>query len=663
MNLEDKVTVVKSISDKSEALLAKLNIHSVKDLLTYFPVRYLDTSETVTIEDLISNANTESDFLIKANIKNFSSNFIPGGRTIQRAILFDETGEISTFWFNQRFLANAFKLHKEFYFFGRIKQKGKKFVFYPKTFEKVVEQSKNIHLGRIIPEYRLTSGVSKKTFRRWIANLVEKIEDLDIQDPISLNKEEVITALKNIHYPKDYQSLDKSLELLSKYEFVNIFLRMHYSKKKESKAIKINNPDKFNTDNIFKLIESFLPYKLTDDQERIIKEIFKKIKNGESINQIIQGDVGSGKTIIGLAATTAMAMNGFQSIIIVPTTVLANQHFNTFKDILDKLKITVELVSSANKKTSSAQVIIGTSAVLARKSDLITNPGIIIVDEQHKFGVKQREELLLPILKKNTKVIPHYINLTATPIPRSIAQIIFDGVDLEVIKTKPIGRLPIKTLLVAENKREDSYKWISEQIKQRKQVFWVCPLIFESETLEIKSAEETLKELTLKFKDYKVGLLHGKLKEGDKLDILAKFKNQELDILVSTSVIEVGIDIANATVIVIESAERFGLAQIHQIRGRVGRGVDQSWCLLFYSKNITENSLKRLQFISKNNDGLKIAEFDLLNRGPGEIYGTQQSGIPNLKIAKLSNMNILNEARQIAKQLILKKIKSIPLFN
>jgi len=666
MNLNSSVTEIKSISSKSAELLEKLEIRNLRDLLTYFPVRYLDTSTTTQIRDLILDNGEDDLYLIKATLTEFRSNYIPGGRTIQSGIIADETGDIKVSWFNQKFLKNALKVDNEYYFYGKLNKKGNRYTFYPRSFEKVTTDGKNIHLGRIVPEYKLTNGISKKTFRRWVNNATESLDLIEIKDELKDLIEFDLDLKKSIaiiHFPEDYENLDRALRTLSVYELVNIFLKL-FKKRQLNEGLKPPPiSTSFNPDNIFTLLKNLIDFELTKDQVNIIQNLFKKIKKEELINEIVQGDVGTGKTIIAMAASLAIAVNGYQTAVLAPTTILAQQHYINFKQAFDNLKIDVELISSGTKNNSPAKILIGTSALIARKSTLITNLGLVIVDEQHKFGVNQRENLLTPLNLTKDKSFPHFINMTATPIPRTISQIIFGDVELETIKTKPKGRLPIKTLLVPENKRPDSYKWVKDSLANHEQVYWICPLIVESETLQAKSAEKTFIEISEYFEGYKVGLLHGKLKEKQKTEIMNDFTKGKIDLLVSTSVIEVGIDVPNANIIVVESAERFGLAQLHQIRGRVGRSEKQSWCLLFCSNNTSESSLNRLKFLTTNSDGMSIAEFDLLNRGPGEIYGTLQSGVPDLKIAKLDNLETIKKAKAIAEIIWKKKIKSIDLFK
>src|SRR5690606_6536516 len=361
--------------------------------------------------------------------------------------------------------------------------------------------------------------------------------------------------------------------------------------------------------------------------------------------------VGSGKTIVAIAASLIIVLGGYQAVVLAPTTILAKQHVNAFSKFLRDFNISISLATREVKDVRKGNIVIGTTAVLSRKIELIQNPGLLIVDEQHNFADIQRVELIEEyknIFNKNQKYMPNLINMSATPIPRSILQTFFGNLEVISIKEKPKNRIPIKTYLVPEQKRKDSMEWIRSEVQNGGQVYWVCPKVTESDTSEVKSAEKTYADLKNYYKDLKVGLIHGKMKDQEKIQVTSDFAEKKLDILVSTTVIEVGIDVPNATIMIIEDADRFGLAQLHQIRGRVGRGDKQSWCFLFASKNISENGLKRLEFLCKHDDGLEIAEFDLQNRGPGEIYGVQQAGIPHLKVADLSDMENIQKSRKIA---------------
>lgn len=664
MQLTDSVTTLKYIRSKYALLLEKLDIYTVKDLLTYFPFKYVDTSEVTSIKDMILSEDFTKVYQISGEISSFRNGYLRSRRTLQSAKLTDETGNIKCIWFNQPFLENALKSGKKFIFSGHIKKGKSGFTFYPNFYEEIKEDKDTVHLARITPEYYLTAGLSKKWLRNRIKELIDNINQIDIPDEIkSGNLKEWIS---NVHFPTSYNTLDQSIKNLSIYEFADIQLKIIEAKNlsQTKPAVQINSSNMMKD---FEHILSVIPFQLTIDQKKVVNNLIQGISQGILINSLVQGDVGSGKTIIAFILTYLLAKQGFQSVILAPTTILAKQHYLNFTNLLKEQNISVELVSSENKKSQSEDILIGTSAVLARKANLIKNLGLVIVDEQHRFGVCQREELLKPLEQalESQKFYPHFINMTATPIPRTIAQALFGDVLVETINTKPAGRQPIQTLLVPHAKREDSYKWISQKIKDGDQAYWVCPLITESEVISAKSAEEVFESLKKEkhLKQFKVALLHGKMKDSEKSIILQDFKEKKYDILVSTSVIEVGIDVANATIMVIENAERFGLAQLHQIRGRVGRGVKESYCLLFFDKSLKAKGIDRLKFLTENDNGLKISEFDLQTRGPGEIYGFRQSGIPKLKIANFANLELIKESRVLAENLFKQGVNKIELFN
>ncbi len=668
MLLSDSITELKYISSKYEGLLNTLGIFTIKDLLTYFPRAYIDSSEVEKIINLQTLADPEKKYTIKARVIDFKNTYIRGRKSIQRAVLEDSTASIDASWFNQPYLSRALKINSIYLFSGKIKIKGKKIFFSPTVFEEAIESRENIHLGRISPEYRLTAGISKKWFRNRIKNLIDSIEKLPILDEISPTEKEkssVTEYIKEIHFPSAEPKLNEARNYLSILELVNIHLKLENKRQKQKKYLSMTL-DKDKVQRVVQKIIANLEFELTSDQLNIMDELTDEISTNTSpLNHLIQGDVGSGKTIIAIIMSAIFSQFGYQSVVLTPTTILANQHYNSFQKVLSHMpEISIELVIASNKNTKSADIMIGTSAVLARQSNLIKHLGIIMVDEQHRFGVAQREDLLKPfggII--SSKHFPHLINMTATPIPRTIAQTFFGDIKVSTINTKPKDRKPIKTFLVPDKKRKSAYEWIEQNILEKnQQVYWVCPLINESVTLEAKAAQAVYSELKAYFKNFKVGLLHGKLKPLEKDKIMKQFISNKIQVLVSTSVIEVGIDVANATTMVIEGAERFGLAQLHQIRGRVGRSNKQSWCYLFYTADDAA-APERLKYLATHSNGLEIAEYDLRLRGPGEVYGTRQSGIPDLKIAKLNDVKQLAESRDIAQKLYKSGIRKIELFS
>lgn len=664
MELSDSVTTLKQISTAYEELLIKLNIRSIKDLLTHFPRKYENASEIDSISDIFLAPNEKKDYVLKVEITKFKNAFLRTRKTLQRADLVDESGVIKAMWFNQPYLEQVVNKHKQFLLKGRIRVKGKTITFYPNLYEPVIETRQSVHLGRIVPEYSLTEGVSRKWFRNRVKNLIDNIDNINIPNEINefISTAEIKKSIVQLHFPENFEEVEIASKNLSLMELTNIQLKLEEKRlrNKEFIAPKVN----FDTVKILKDFISKLPYTLTNDQEDIINKLTTRITKSELLNELIQGDVGSGKTVVAACIALIIAKAGYQVAIFTPTTILAKQHFKTFSEFFSDYKdISIELVTSENKDSKSSDILIGTSALLARKSNLIKNLGCIIVDEQHRFGVTQREELLEPFRKLiSKKHFPHFINMTATPIPRTIAQTFFGDVDVSTIKTKPKNRKPIKTFILEDSKRNECLDWVEAQVKEGNQAYWVCPLISESEVLEVASAEEIYKKLKKLKKTIRFGLLHGQMKQAEKAKIMSDFSKGDIDVLVSTTVIEVGIDVPNASIMIIESSERFGLAQLHQIRGRVGRSEKQSWCFLFQSNN-SESSTTRLKFLANNYDGKEIAEFDLQTRGPGEVYGEKQTGIPNLKIAKLNNLDLIKQSRTIAEKLYNDGIRKIELFS
>lgn len=672
LNLSDNIKSLKYIDTKYSDILSRLNIFTVKDLLTYFPYRYIDNTQFISINELLYTTDYTNKHQIKGRVKSFRNAFIRGGRTIQTLKIYNDTDEINTIFFNQKYLATSLIEGKEYIFVGKVRIKGKKNIFYPETFDLVRDNEESNHLGIITPEYFLTEGLSKKWLRNRIKELINALDLIKFES--FLNEFDLKNSLKEVHFPESFESLNTSIRNLSLIELINIQLKLSANREllKKYTSIKLKSSDiKKDLKNILEKI----PFKLTADQEIVLKRIIEQLNSTLPINSLLEGDVGSGKTIIAIILSYLLAKQGFQTVILAPTTILAKQHYQTFCKYIDEREVSIKLIIGSNKENQSSDILIGTSAILSRKSNLINNLGLIIVDEQHRFGVSQREDLLKPIenlLVKDSdnkvsdkSIYPHFINMTATPIPRTLAQLIFQDITIYQIHQKPKGRLPIISYLVPPKKKNDSIDWIIEKIKLGEQVYWICPLIESSETVNAKSSEEVFNELTndKRFKDIKIGLMHGRLKDNQKIEILEKFNNKEIDLLISTSVIEVGIDVKNATIIVIENGERFGLAQLHQMRGRVGRGDKQSYCLIFYGDNLTKDKLNRLEFFSKNNDGFELSEYDLNNRGPGEIYGFKQSGVPYLKLANLNDLDLIQESRAKANKLYAQGIRNIELFQ
>lgn len=660
MKLNDPVSKIPLIGPKYRELLSSLGILTINDLLFYFPRNYFDSS----IRHRITDLNREEKLAFVATVLKIKSIRIRGRRmTIQTATVEDESAQIDLVWFNQPFLKKSLKAGNQYIFSGKLNPKSYKPQVQSPDYEELKE--KQTHVGLITPIYPLTAGLSNKWLRsrvQWLTDKLEYIEDLRETLPENIIDEYKLIshkqALESIHFPENEGILQKAKNRLAFEELLAIQRKIL---KRRRAIAKYHGPRiKPARELLDKFIKS-LPFSLTKDQEGAIQEILTDFEDEHPMNRLLSGDVGSGKTIIAIAASLLVVNSGHQVVIMVPTTVLADQHYKTFSEILQDFNIKVQLVSSNSKGneidpgTDKADIIIGTHAVLYQKYEHLDKLGLIIIDEQHRFGVEQRSELRKSFTDKTKKISPHFLSMTATPIPRTLALTLFGDLEVSQLKNKPKERKIVKTHLVPEEKRGDALKWIAEKIGEGLQVFWIAPLIEESEEIEeIKSVKQVYKNLQENLPKQKMEILHGKIKPAQKKQILSDFQDfadKKINILVSTSVIEVGIDIPNANIIVIEGAERFGLAQLHQLRGRVGRSDAQAWCFLFTSTKPTPEQKARLKYFTEVNDGFKLAEYDLHRRGPGEVYGTKQSGIPNLKIANIFDLELVQKTKKVAIEL------------
>lgn len=534
------------------------------------------------------------------------------------------------------------------------------------------KKSEQTHIGRIVPVYHQTEGITSKWIRDKIKPLInEWVKEFHEYLPTTvIKKYELIgysDAIREAHFPTSEESLKEAKKRLS---FDELFLlQLKALQKKwywqnigfhEQKSIPLHPTT-------ISFIKS-LPFELTTAQKKSLKEILDDLNKKFPMSRLLQGDVGSGKTIVAATAILNTILADYQTVLMAPTEILAVQHYHSLFKLFKDYGFNIQFLSGSTPdqqkkeiinqiKNGNVDLIIGTHALI-QENVSFKNLGLAVIDEQHRFGVKQRD-----ILKSNNS--PHLLSLSATPIPRTLAMTIYGDQDLSIIDELPKGRQQIITRIVPENKRQDAYNWIHEQIMQGRQAFIICPLIDESDLLELKSAISEYEHLQQDiFPDLKIGLLHGKMKATEKDEIMELFKNNKLNILVSTSVIEVGIDVPNASIMVIEGAERFGLSQLHQFRGRVGRGEHQSYCFLF-TKNINDDSKLRLQAMAQYSSGFKLAEIDLSIRGPGEIFGVKQSGIPDLKMASLTDSETISVAREAAQQIINEdpELKSHPELN
>lgn len=606
--------VYTSLDDKVTGL-SRLGICTVRDLLYYIPFRYDDFSRV----SKIASVKPQEIVTIRAKIISIQNSYTRSAMTLQKAVVEDETGKLNLLWFNQPFLTKALHVNTEYSFSGKIDEKN---VLISPKYEAAGSLT---HTGRLVPIYSQTEGVTSKRIR----TLVKSALRIIIPDylPGSVRFMRLGMALKQIHFPGNLNLATKARERLAFDELLKLQLETKKIRKVTSQKT-VGHVLEVNRQNVAKFIKK-LPFVLTNAQSKAVNEILTDMQKSVPMNRLLQGDVGCGKTVVAAIAMYVAAANKTQAVLMAPTEILALQHWETVSQLLAPFRIKVGLATGKIKNYSRYRVIVGTHALLSRRLNF-GRLGLVVIDEQHRFGVEQRANLI------SKGVNPHVLTMTATPIPRTISLAIFGDLDTSIIDELPKNRLPVKTWLVSEEKRAACYSWIA---KQEGQVFIICPVIEESE--EIKAVTTEFQNIQDKFPGKQVNFVHGKLKNKD--SVVSKFINGEIDILVTTPIVEVGLDAPRASIIVIENADRFGLAQLHQLRGRVGRRGQQGYCLLFGNSD----RLKKLETIHK---GMQLAELDLTLRGPGERYGTSQHGRWDLKIADFSDLKLLEKARQVADQ-------------
>ncbi|MDK2563136.1 ATP-dependent DNA helicase RecG [Romboutsia sedimentorum] len=653
IDLNKDIQYVKGIGPKKSQKLNKLNIFTLKDLLYYFPRQFEDRNNLKKIIQLGNNEKAT----IKVVIAGVSTSSPRKGMDITKVDVRDETGYAKLVFFNQPYIKNTFKCGDTILVFGKIKKEFKNVELSCCEVEHLTNFPKNT--CKVMPIYPLTYGVSNKEIISIIKNVLSD-KELKIQEYLPqriIEKYKLCSidyAVRNIHSPSSKEALKIALYRIVFEEFLILQLGLFMFKNgaNEAEGIKFEESKKLNS------ILKSLPFKLTGAQDRALSEIIDDMQCEKAMNRLVQGDVGSGKTVVALLALANCALNGYQGALMAPTEILAEQHYISLTETLESFGIKVELlVGSLTKKqkekvlekvkNNEVDILIGTHALIEDKVEF-DNLGLVITDEQHRFGVRQRSKLS----EKGEN--PHILVMTATPIPRTLALILYGDLDISIIDELPPGRQPIETIAVDKSKRDRAYNsLVRKEVEKGRQVYIVCPLVEESEAIEAKAAVELVEELRLEyFTDLRVGLLHGKMKGSEKDAIMKSFKNKEIDILVSTTVIEVGVNVPNATLMIIENAERFGLAQLHQLRGRVGRGKHKSYCILIYASK-SEVCTQRMSIMQETNDGFKISEKDLEIRGPGEFFGTRQHGLPELKVANIfKHMKILKLAQQEARYIV-----------
>ena len=646
------ISVVPKIGPKYQAALEKLGIFTVEDLLYHFPSRYQDFTKIKHINEL-----KDGDVVtVKAILGSVQNIFTKNRKRITKAKVLDHTGELDIIWFNQHYIKNSLETGKTYNISGKIGTFDRKICFISPEMEPASDvfsnkKSDTIHTGRLVPIYPETYGVSSKWLRSKINFLLNSETDLKEFLPQEILKEknftEINKALNIVHFPN---TIGESEECKKRFAFEELFIELlNVEKRKNDWSKKVNSkifkPFK---NEVNKLIES-LPFRLTTSQLDALQEITTDLEKPIPMNRLLEGDVGTGKTIIAILASYIAHLNGTRVLYMAPTEILAKQHKETFEKILKDTYINIELETGAKKikvKDKDWDILIGTHALLFTENNY-KNIGLIIIDEQHRFGVEQRGKIV-EISKEGTT--PHLLTMTATPIPRTLALTLYGDLSISVLKDFPFEKRTVTTKVIPEKEREKAYQWIKEK---NEPTFIVCPLIDVSESLSlenVKAAQEEYEILSKGvFKNKKVGLLHGRMKSKEKDEIIEKFRNGEIEILVSTPVIEVGIDVPDATIIVIESAERYGLASLHQLRGRVGRSEKEGFCFAFMSDN-SRNSYRRLKYLEELNSGIDLAEIDLKIRGQGDIFGSLQHGFKKLKVADINDLQMLEDAKMEAQK-------------
>ena len=646
------ISVVPKIGPTYQKLLEKLEIFKVEDMLYHFPFRYQDYSQFKTIKDL-QDGDTITVTATLASIKNI---YTRNGKRITKANVIDHTGELGIVWFNQHYIKNTLEVGKTYNISGKVGFFDGKLCFLSPDMEIVSnafskKSTENVHTGRLVPIYPETSGISSKWLRAKIKSILDLGTDLEEFLPEEILKErnfyKVEDAINKIHFPDSEEQAEKCRK---RFGFEELFIELlnvekrknDWSQKLKSKAFKPF------TKEVNKFINS-LPFRLTTSQNNTLKEITKDLSKQVPMNRLLQGDVGTGKTVLAIISSYLTYLNGMRVLYMAPTEILAKQHKETFEKLLKGTYINVELEIGSKKQTVKEEnwdILIGTHALLFTEKGY-KNIGLVIIDEQHRFGVEQRGKLLE--LSKE-KTFPHLLTMTATPIPRTLALTLYGDLSISILKDFPFEQRKVITKIIPERNREEAYKWID---KKNEPTFIVCPLIDASESLSLENVKAAQEEYEILkngvFKNKSVGLLHGRMKSKEKDEVIKKFREGKINVLVSTPVIEVGIDVPDATIMVIESAERYGLASLHQLRGRVGRSQKEGYCLAFMSNN-SRNSYKRLKYLEELNSGVDLAEIDLKMRGQGDIFGSMQHGFKKLKIANVNDLKMLEDAKTQAQK-------------
>ena len=672
LDLSTPVSAITRVGKTTANYLKRLNIETVKDLIFYYPFRWQDLSQI----SVIARLQPIELATIKGKIQLLKNRRSPVKRKIlTEGLISDKTGSMKVIWFNQPFLTKILAPGDEVYLSGKVDFDKYTLQLINPIYEKVKQEQ--THTARIVPLYSLSGGLTQKQLRFLIksvlpaVNLVKDWQSKELIDEFNLLY--LSEALKQIHFPQNQAILNQAIFRLKFDELFLFQLQIQLSKNEinQSRAEAINFWDKET-----KTFVEALPFRLTNDQRKSAWQILNDLQATKPMNRLLEGEVGSGKTVVAAIAMLNIFLSGKQSVLMAPTEILASQHYKNLIHFFKNSDLKIALLTRSqrlinNQKAAKNKIIkellegeisiiIGTHALIQEQIKF-NNLACAIIDEQHRFGVNQRK--LLRQNSGNPKTTPHLLSLTATPIPRSLALTLYGDLDLSIIKELPKERKKIITKIISLHERQQTYQFIRTQIKSGRQAFVICPLIDPSDKLGVKAVTAEYERLRKEvFADLKIAMLHGKLKAEEKEQIMTDFLAKKSDILVATSVVEVGVDVPNATVMLIEGAERFGLAQLHQFRGRVGRSIHQSFCFLI-TENETDQAKRRLNALISAKDGFELAEYDLQFRGPGEIYGLMQSGWPEFKIARLTDAEIINQTKKAAEKIISRDINNFPLLK
>lgn len=651
ISLDTNIQYIKGVGPTRSELLQKIGIQTVKDLMEYYPRNYEDRTKLKKIEEFEIGQMMLFIATVSSNVK---VQRIRKNLCIYSTFVSDETGTCKMTWYNQNYIKTKLLEGNQYLFYGKVIQEHGRFAIESAQIYEVEELDK---IQGIYPIYPLTAGITQNYLFKLIHSLYDEniltkeIFSNEFRQKYSLA--EINYAMKNIHFPRSFSSINIArnriiFEELFLFQLALLSMKNNINEKVKSEV--------YQDVDITPFLE-LLPFSLTDAQKRVIEEIRLDVTSHKIMNRLVQGDVGCGKTMVAAIAMYMAVKNGYQATMMAPTTILANQHFEELSPYFQKLGITTEIITSSTTKKKKESLIerlkkkeidilIGTHSLIEDNIEF-KNLGMVITDEQHRFGVKQRMRLTHKGENVETLV------MTATPIPRTLAIILYGDLDLSIIDEMPPGRTPVKTGVRDESQEDKINQFLKEQILQGRQIYVVCPLVEENEDLDLKSVQALFEKYKNEiFCEYTVEFLHGKMKNKEKDEIMQRFKENKIHILISTTVIEVGISVSNATVMVIENADRFGLAALHQLRGRVGRGKYQSYCIL-KSNNKSVNARERLKIMEKSNNGFEIAEKDLELRGPGDFFGIRQSGMPEFKLANLlTDVTILKDSQQAAKELM-----------